>query len=69
MLRTAGLWHWFRGETFHVQLAYTLVHAVPKNLSLFIKFKVSDEFDKNCYNLNYYEDFFSSVHHDLIFYM
>ena len=54
---------------FHVQLAYTLVHAVPKNLSLFIKFKVSDEFDKNCYNLNYYEDFFSSVHHDLIFYM
>lgn len=43
MLKTADLWQWFRDETFHFQLAYTFIHAVPKNSRLFLKFKVADK--------------------------
>lgn len=43
----------FRGETFHVQLALTLIHAVPMNLPLFRKSEVSDKFDKSCCKLKH----------------
>lgn len=48
MFQAAGLWQGFRGETFCVQLADTLIHAIPKNSSLFIKLRASDDSNECC---------------------